>query len=231
MNKTKGQLTKIDDLTILKGKDRGKRIINDDTLLEMLKDGRTQKEAAEFFGVSEAAVSKRLKRLTPLPESLENLSDKERRFALGVAGGKSQTQAAFESFEVSNRASAKALGNQLMKKPSINAAIADLMDYHGMDRSYRVGRLKQHVDNVDPNVSLKALDQSWKLDGAYQEEVPPRTITIEELKLEARMLEQERWQLKKELAGVDGEIIHAEFDEVSSTNKAASGSKENSMEE
>lgn len=209
----------------------GRRIIDDRKLLEMMKDGRTQKEAAEYFGVSEAAVSKRLKRLTPLPESLENLSDKERMFALGIAGGKSQTQAAFESFEVSNRASAKALGNQLMKKPSVNAAITDLMDYHGMGRSYRVGRLKQHVDNRDPNVSLKALDQSWKLDGAYQEEQPPRTINIQELTIEARSLEEEIRKLKKELAWLDGEITDAEFEEVSATNQAASGSKENSIEE
>ena len=41
----------------------GRIIINDDKLIEMMKDGRTQKEAAEFFGVSEAAMSKKLKRL------------------------------------------------------------------------------------------------------------------------------------------------------------------------
>jgi predicted transcriptional regulator len=191
----------------------GRRLIDDDKLLEMMNDGRTQKEAAVFFGVSEAAVSKRLKRLTPLPKSLEDLSDKERKFALEFAGGKSQTQAAFDSFEVSNRASAKALGNQLMKKPSVNAAIADLMDYHGMDRSYRVAKLKQHVDNVDPGISLKALDQSWKIDGTYQDEQPPRVINIEELRIEAGALMEERRKLEKELAWLDGEIPDAEFDE------------------
>jgi predicted transcriptional regulator len=192
----------------------GRRIIDDDKLLEMMKDGRTQKEAAEFFGVSEAAVSKKLKRLAPLPKSLKNLSDKEKKFALGIAGGKSQTQAAFESFEVSNRASAKALGNQLMKKPSVNVAITELMDYHGLDRPYRVRRLKQHVDNSDPGISLKALDQSWRLDGAYQEERPPHTITIQELKIEAAALEEERKKLERELAWLDGEITDAEFEEV-----------------
>lgn len=57
-----------------------------------------------------------------------------------------------------------------------------------MDRSYRVGKLKQHVDNKDPGISLKALDQSWRLDGAYQEERPLQTITIHELKIEAEAL-------------------------------------------
>jgi predicted transcriptional regulator len=206
----------------------GKRIIDDNRLLKMMEDGRTQKEAAEFFGVSEAAVSKKLKRLAPLPESLEPLSDKEKKFALEVAGGKSQTQAAFNSFEVSNRASAKALGNQLMKKPSVNAAISDLMDYHGMDRFYRVGKLKQHVDNADPGISLKALDQSWKLDGAYQEEQLPQTINIQELKIEARSLEEERRKLKEQLAGLDDDVTDAEFEEVSTINEVTSGSKENS---
>ena len=96
----------------------GRKLIDDDKLIEMMKARKTQKAAAKYFGVSEAAVSKRLKRLTPLPESFENLSDKEKKFALDIAGGKSQTQAAFDSFEVSSRASAKALGHQMMKKPN-----------------------------------------------------------------------------------------------------------------
>jgi hypothetical protein len=188
----------------------------------MMKDGRTQKEAAVFFGVSEAAVSKRLKRLKPLPKSLENLSNKERKFALEFAGGKSQTQAAFDSFEVSSRASAKAIGNQLMKKPSVNAAIADLMEYHGASRSYRVGKLKQHIDSRDPGISLKALDQSWKLDGAYQEEKPNQTINIKQnlaiLQMDARRLEEEREKLKAKLAGIRGEILDVEFEEEEEAN-------------
>ena len=44
------------------------------------------------------------------------------------------------------------------------------MQEEGLTRRYRVRKLKGHVDATDPNVSLKALDQSWKLDGAYKEE-------------------------------------------------------------
>jgi hypothetical protein len=43
------------------------------------------------------------------------------------------------------------------------------MEYHGMGRSYRVQKLKTHVDHRDPNISLKALDQSWKIDGSYRD--------------------------------------------------------------
>jgi hypothetical protein len=49
-------------------------------------------------------------------------------------------------------------------------AIDELMDHHGLTKSYRVLKLKQHVDNRDPNISLKALDQSWRLDGSYKPE-------------------------------------------------------------
>ena len=56
-----------------------------------------------------------------------------------------------------------------MRKPKIDAAISELMEYHGMGRSYRVQKLKAHVENRDPNISLKALDQSWKIDGSFRE--------------------------------------------------------------
>jgi predicted transcriptional regulator len=43
------------------------RKIDDTQLLEMLKEGKLQKDIAEHFGVSPAAVCKRLKRLLPQP--------------------------------------------------------------------------------------------------------------------------------------------------------------------
>ena len=190
------------------------RKTNDETILSMLKDGKPQKEIAEYFNVSPAAISKRVKRLIPPPKSLEQLTEKEKKFAVGVAGGKTKTVAALEAFDTSTRESAKTLGIKLMEKPSVNTAIADLMEYHGMGRSYRVGKLKQHVDNADPGVSLKALDQSWRLDGGYTEERPPQTINIEQLVIKGRALKQEREELEKELAWLDGDITDAEFEEV-----------------
>ena len=145
----------------------GQRKIDDDLLLKMLKDGKPQKDIAEHFGVSPAAISKRLKRLLPPPKSLENLTDKEKRFAIEVASGRTQTQAALNSFDVSSRESAKVIGSNLMARPEVKMAVSELMDYHGLSQSYRIKKLKVHVDNMDPNISLKALDQSFKLDGSY----------------------------------------------------------------
>ena len=143
------------------------RKTNDEEILKMLKEGKTQKEIATHFGVSPAAICKRVKRLLPPSVSLENLTEKERKFAIEVASGKTQTQAALDSFDVSSRQSAKVMGSQLMAKPEIQMAVSELMEHHGMTKSYRVQRLKNHVDHADPNVSLKALDMSFKLDSSY----------------------------------------------------------------
>ncbi len=62
-----------------------------------------------------------------------------------------------------------------MKNPEIRLAIDELMEYHGLGRSYRIKKLADHVDNADPNVSLKALDMTFKLDNSY----PSQKVEIE----------------------------------------------------
>ena len=143
---------------------------DDETILKMLNEGKTQKEIAEHFGVSAVAICKRVKKLLPEPESLKRLTEKEKRFVVAKAGGKTQTQAALDAYDVSSRSVAKSMGSELMRRQEIKIAVADLMHQEGLTKRYRVKKLKQHVDHPDPNVSLKALDQSWKLDGAYGQE-------------------------------------------------------------
>ena len=62
------------------------RITDDKTILDMLKDGKTQKEIAAHFGVSPAAICKRAKWLLPPPESLEELTEKSRPSQLPYPG-------------------------------------------------------------------------------------------------------------------------------------------------
>jgi hypothetical protein len=57
-----------------------------------------------------------------------------------------------------------------MVKDEIKMAIDELMNHCGLTKGYRVRKLKSHVDNRDPNVSLKGLDMSFKLDGSYAPE-------------------------------------------------------------
>jgi hypothetical protein len=175
---------------------------DDETILAMLDEGKKQKEIAEHFGVSPAAICKLVKRIVPpeVPESFKALTVPQQKFVLGIAEGKTRTQAAADSFEVTSKASAKSIGYQAMKKPAIQVAVAELMQEQGLDRRYRVDKLKQHIDNRDPNVSLKALDQSWKLDGAYTENHNHNfKISIHEIEQSLAELEAEEAEIIREL--------------------------------
>ena len=158
------------------------RKTDDKVILQMLNDGKTQKEIAEHFNVSGAAICKRVKKLlNRKPESFERLTEKQQKFALAITEGKTQTQAALDSHECSSLDSAKNLGSQLMAREDIQTAVSELMQEEGLTRRYRVRKLKGHVDHNDPNVSLKALDQSWKLDGAYKEETVHVYMSYEDM--------------------------------------------------
>jgi transposase len=149
------------------------KLINDNQLLEMYRAGKLQREIAEHFKVSPVAISKRLKRLLPQADDVLDkyrLTKKEKNFVVQKAKGKSNTQAALETYEAKSRTTAKVIGSQLMEKENVKLAIDELMDVHGLTKSYRVSRLRDHVDNRDPNISLKALDQTWRLDGSYKPE-------------------------------------------------------------
>jgi len=145
---------------------------NDNQILQMLREGKQQKEIAAHFGVTPSYICKRVRLLLPHdePESFKSLTEKEKRFVLEKARGKTNLDAAMKSFDVTSRESAKVLGSNLMDKEEIRLAIDELMDQAGMGRRYRVQRLKTCVDHPDPNVTLKALDQTWKLDGSYAPE-------------------------------------------------------------
>ncbi len=148
--------------------------IDDALLLRFINEGKTQKEIAQFFGVSPAAVSKRLKRIRPEPD-LSHLTPKQREFVVNVVEGNSLTDSAMQAYDCKDRKSASAVSAELMRKPEITMSIAELMNYHGLSHSYRISRLKQHVDNPDPHVSLKALDMSFRLDNTYP---PQRSVNL-----------------------------------------------------
>jgi phage terminase small subunit len=166
------------------------RKTKDETILKMLEEGHTQKAIAKHFDVSPAAICKRVKRLSAYPKTLKELTPKEQRFAVSVANGMSQTQSAINAYETSSMASAKSLGSQLMKKPKIDAAISELMEYHGMGRHYRVQKLKEHLDSPDPVISMKSLEISFKADGTFRENHVPVSINIEAMVEHRQTLEE-----------------------------------------
>jgi hypothetical protein len=62
-----------------------------------------------------------------------------------------------------------------------------------------LSRVKSHVDNRDPNVSLKALDQTWKLDGSYSAEPFIAQVNYNVLIMKAHEIDKEIVKLEKEL--------------------------------
>lgn len=147
------------------------RKTNDQEILRLLQEGKNQKQIAEHFGVSPVAIHKRIKRLAPPPEmpNFDRLTDKEKKFVLEKVKGKSNIQAVMQSYDVTSKESAKVIGSQLMAKPEIEMSITELMDYCGIDKPYRIRRLKQIIDSSDLNIAHKGLDMSFKLDGSYAE--------------------------------------------------------------
>lgn len=139
-------------------------------LIRMMEEGLQQKDIAASFGVSEAAVSKavsKVKRNATRPEILDQLTDKELKFASEIAAGASQSHAASVAFNVSSKDSAKSLGCTLMKSPAIQEAVSEIMNDIGLGKRFLVKRLKDHVIAPDPQASLRAVDMGLKLHDAY----------------------------------------------------------------
>ena len=173
------------------------RKIDDDVLIKMLHEGKPQKEIAERFHVSPVAVCRRLKRLAPPPEmpNFDQLTAKEKRFVLEKVRGKGNIQAVMQSHDVTTKGSAKSMASQLMAKHEIQMSITELMDYCGIDKTYRIRRLKQIIDSSDLNIAHKGLDMSFKLDGSYAPE-KHLEVSVNVLNLSLRELEEERKRLQ-----------------------------------
>ncbi|MFH0773888.1 MAG: AsnC family protein, partial [bacterium] len=148
------------------------RKTDDQEILRLLQEGKSQKQIAEHFGVSPVAIHKRIKRLAPPPDMphFNQLTDKEKKFVLGKVEGKSNIQAVMQSHDVTSKESAKSMASQLMGKTLIQMSLDELMEYCGIDKPYRIRRLKQIIDSSDLSIVHKGLDMSFKLDGSYAPE-------------------------------------------------------------
>ncbi len=195
-----------------------RRKTDDRVIIEMLRAGKMQKEIAEHFGCSAVAVSRRIKRINQAIKTSEVLKDftkKEQDFCLEVASGKTKTNAALASFDCGSRESAKSIGIELMRRDDINKAVSEIMDSEGLGKRVRVRKLREHVSNVDPGISLRALDQTWRLDGAYTEKhVHTENITV--LTGRLKDIDQEIAELERQIgiSSAEGDPIDADFNEV-----------------
>lgn len=148
-----------------------RRKINDEELLEMHRRGITGRDIARHFQTSPAAVCKRLKKLIPpVGEILDRhkLTEPQKTFVIEKARGRSNAAAVKTAYTVTSNESAKSMGTALMSNTDIRACIEELCEYHGLTRSYLVGRLRTHAANDrDLHLSLKAVDLGLKLTDSY----------------------------------------------------------------
>lgn len=171
--------------------------INNDELKQMLENGISQKDCAEHFNVSPAAICQRLKKLNAckLPESFRKLTTKERDFVLAKVDGHTNKDAVKLAYDVSTDASAKSFATILMRDPDINAAIHDLMHTEGIGKRRRIQRLRDMIECNDMSAVGKGLDMSFKLAGDYS---PQQVEVISEQ--EIRMMIASIPELKEAVA-------------------------------
>ena len=147
------------------------RKIIDTELLKLIDQGMNQKEAAQHFKCSEAAISRRLKKLRQgIPTSFQGLTPKRQNFAIALASGKSKTEAAEIAFDVSTAASARAIGKRLASNSDIQTGVSEILQLSGLTKTYRVNRLRQLVDSPDSSIALRAIEMTFKLDGSFSPE-------------------------------------------------------------
>jgi hypothetical protein len=130
----------------------------------MREQGKSPEEISQHFGCSLAAVYKAIKKFPRLclPLSVEALTVKQRKFVELKSSGLSGTEAALRAFDCGSRKSAKEIACQYAKKPEIQAAMSDWLEWHGCGRDRRAERLAEFVENPDPNVALPALREAMK---------------------------------------------------------------------
>jgi len=153
--------------------------IDDNVLLEMSARGELQNVIASHFQVSEAAISKRLKKLKQQVAHaavLDKLTPKEQRFVAEICSGTSQTQSAVAAFDVGSIDSAKSIGNRLMKDGDIQLAISTIMEEQGLSRSHLIKRLKQHVDGGDAQISIRGVELGLKLHDSFPVQEPVKSF-------------------------------------------------------
>jgi hypothetical protein len=139
--------------------------------LERVKRGEmSQKEVAVKHRCAESYITRIKKGSLPLvePESMKLLSEEDKRFVFAKVEMKYGADAAEAVYQVQNRNSAKALACMKMKDPLIRASVVELMDMRGLTKDDRIQQLKKLVFSKDGNISLRALDQTWRLDGSFQ---------------------------------------------------------------
>jgi hypothetical protein len=197
------------------------RKIIDTELLTLIDQGMLQKEIAQRFQCSPAAISKRLRKLRQrIPKAFDKLNVKKQNFAIALATGESKTKAAALFYNTSTVDSARTIGKRLGGDSDIQTAVAEILQRNGLTKQYRVNRLRELVDSLDSNVALKAIDMTFKLDGSYSPETHNVNVRTHEALVENRQsLEQASREAKSRRAAALKQIAILEAQDKSRGEK------------
>lgn len=169
-----------------------KTIINEREFLELLNNGMLPVEIARHFGVSPAAITKKIKKYRPNPvvqkytrkrdkqdeQRGKRYTEKKAKYVESRLEGKKPAQAAMIAYDCKTPESAAVIGHKLEKDPQVNRAIADCLLDEGVTPTFRAKKIRTILDNGSFDHQLKALDHTAKLSGDYQSgETPSYSFT------------------------------------------------------
>ena len=129
------------------------------------------------------------------PSPTPQLTVKQRRFLKSYVETGNGTRAALDAYGTADPQTAHAIAAENLRKPAIQAAVAELLDANGLsDRKLaeihaHYLALYQSDDPSEKALGLKALDMAYKLKGAYACGEPE---TVEDYATAARLAYERR---------------------------------------
>ena len=94
-------------------------------------------------------------------------SVRKRKFAVAIADGKSQTEAAVSAGYAPTRAAVT--GSELMKDPEVIVTLSALLDAQGVSRKDCLDAIAKGLSSENEAASLKSAEMGLKLHGAFRE--------------------------------------------------------------
>jgi len=210
------------------------RKVDQNKIIELANSGMKASEISRILGISKPSAIENLKKLgyervehgkwklMEVP-TMKGLKEKEKEYVRGRAEGLSQADAALKANMATTKASAASIGTRLEKREAINTPIQDMLYAAGIGRLDRANKLGELLHHQDANIALKAISESNKMDGVYEQKV---TIKVQD-QAEIQRAFIETLDRLKELGLLNTDnIIDCSFDTVSGEVKAIEGSVE-----
>jgi len=163
------------------------KIISDEQLIELMEENLNLPQMFERLNgaISKVAIHKRIKRLEkrlqPLPDSFQKLTQKQQQFVSNVVAGDNQTTAALKAFDCQDRKSAAVIATRLMHDPDLNEAITSLMAQAGIGKRQRIEKMSEYIHGRDSAASCRMLELSFKLDRSLVDQIE-HSVSIESIR-------------------------------------------------